>query len=130
MEDPVSAVLAFKSGAIGMLQATIAIHSGYPRRLSISGTKGTVTLSDENFLEWDIEGYEKPAHIVLGSPDNAGASDPMSIGTQGHQAHIEDMVDAITNDHSPLVDAREGRRALEIIRAVYESSQKGIRIDL
>ncbi|MGI6337269.1 MAG: Gfo/Idh/MocA family protein [Eubacteriales bacterium] len=129
VEDTVVSIVEFESGALGMIQATTAIHPGYPRRLSISGIDGTVTISDDSFVEWDIKDYPKPDEILLGKPADNGASDPMSFSTQGHQAHIEDMVDAIVNDHDPLVSAREGRKSVELIRAIYESSQQGKRID-
>ena len=129
VEDTVVAALEFRSGALGLIQATTAIYPGYPRRLSISGTSGTVTISDDYFAEWDIKDYPKPDEIVLGIPEDNGASDPMNFGTEGHEAHVEDMADAILNDHDPMVTAREGRKAVEIIRAVYESSRTGRRID-
>lgn len=129
VEDTVVAAVEFRSGALGLIQATTAVHPGYPRRLSISGTEGTVTISDDYFVEWDIRGYPKPENIVLGTPEDSGASDPMNFSTEGHRLHIVDMVDAIVNDHDPMVTAREGAKAIEIIRAVYESSQKGSRID-
>ena len=129
VEDTVVSAIEFESGALGLIQATTAIHPGYPRRLSISGVNGTVTISDENFVEWDIIDCPKPDNIVLGTPEENGSSDPMNFSTAGHTAHIADMVDSIVNDHEPLVSAREGRKSLELIRAVYESSQKGSRID-
>ena len=129
VEDTVVAALEFKSGALGLIQATTAIHPGYPRRLSISGTEGTVTISDDYFVEWDIKDYPKPDEIELGIPEDNGASDPMNFGTAGHEAHIEDMASAILNNHDLMVTAREGRKAIEIIRAVYASSRKGCRID-
>lgn len=129
VEDTVVAAIEFESGALGLIQATTAIHPGYPRRLSISGTEGTVTVSDDFFVEWDIKDYPKPDSVFLGVPEDNGASDPMNFSTEGHAAHIADMVEAIEQDREPLVSAREGRKSVELIRAIYESSQKGIRID-
>ena len=129
VEDTVVSAVEFESGALGLIQATTAIYPGYARRLSISGTNGTVTISDDYFIEWDIKDYPKPDDIVLGVPEDSGASDPMNFSTDGHRAQIEDMVHAIECDADPMVTAREGRKAIELIRAVYESSQKGSRID-
>ena len=97
--------------------------------VSEGATNGTVTISDDYFVEWDIKDYPKPDDIVLGVPEDSGASDPMNFSTDGHRAQIEDMVHAIECDADPMVTAREGRKAIELIRAVYESSQKGSRID-
>ncbi len=129
VEDTVVATVEFASGALGLIQATTAIHPGYPRRLSISGTNGTVSISDDYFVQWDIRDYPKPENIQLGALASNGASDPMDFSTEGHRHHIEDMVDAIVNDHDPVVTAREGAKPIRLIRAIYESSQKGCRID-
>lgn len=125
VEDTAVAIIEFKSGAVGTLEATTAIHPGYPRRLSISGTEGTITISDENFVDWDIKGEGLPEGVTLGVPEDCGASDPMNFSTAGHEAHITDMVGAITENRDPFISAREGKKPVEIIRAVYESSQTG-----
>lgn len=38
---------------------------------------------------------------------------------------IEDMIRAIREDRQPAVDGAEGRKPLEIVMAVYESSRTG-----
>lgn len=35
------------------------------------------------------------------------------------------MLDAIREDREPLVNGREGRKALEIIQGIYRSSRSG-----
>ncbi|MBR5264686.1 MAG: Gfo/Idh/MocA family oxidoreductase, partial [Clostridia bacterium] len=42
VEDTLSAVLEFKSGATGVIQATTSVYPGYPRRLELNGDKGTI----------------------------------------------------------------------------------------
>ena len=37
---------------------------------------------------------------------------------------IRDMIDAIKNDRDPLIPGEEGKKALKIILAIYESSKK------
>ena len=43
---------------------------------------------------------------------------------------ISDMVDAIKNNRKPLVDQYEGKKPVEIILAIYESSKTGKTIEL
>ena len=43
----------------------------------------------------------------------------------GHISLFEDMVDAIKNDRKPYVDAYAGRRALEMVLAIYKSQKTG-----
>ncbi|MFN9975351.1 MAG: Gfo/Idh/MocA family oxidoreductase, partial [Phycisphaerae bacterium] len=43
----------------------------------------------------------------------------------GHQLQLTDFLDAIREGRAPLVDGAEGRRSVEIILAIYESSRTG-----
>ncbi len=130
VEDTCSAVLEFENGAIGIIQGTTSVYPGYPRRLSISGTKGTITINEEIFEAYDIEGEDTlPENVVIGGDQRSSASDPTNMDTQGHELQIGDMVDAILNDRKPLIDARDGKRPVQIITSIYKSSETGNRID-
>ena len=50
----------------------------------------------------------------------AGASDPEGITHVGHREQLTDFLQAIDSGGSPCVDGREGRKAVEIIRAIYQ----------
>lgn len=131
VEDTVGAVVEFESGAIGLIQATTAIHPGYPRILTLSGTNGSVSISDDDFISWDIKDIPLPEDITLGyEKANLSSSDPMSFPTDGHEKQISDMVDAIINDRDPMISCREGKKSVLIIQSVYRSSNEGKRIIL
>src|SRR4029077_6690878 len=49
-EDTAVAILEFASGALGVLQATTAAYPGYPRRLEITGSEGTVILEHDRVV--------------------------------------------------------------------------------
>ena len=53
-----------------------------------------------------------------------GANDPNAIDFSGHQLNFEDVVKAIQENRSPLVDASEARKAVALINAIYESAKK------
>ena len=42
-----------------------------------------------------------------------------------HKTQLQDMVNAILVDRPPAVDGREGRKALEIVQAIYQSAKTG-----
>ena len=42
-----------------------------------------------------------------------------------HRLQFIDMIDAIKNDREPLVNGVEGYKALEVIKAIYQSSESG-----
>jgi len=53
-EDTAVATLEFASGAVGTLLATTAACPGYPRRLEITGTHGTVILEHDRIVAADL----------------------------------------------------------------------------
>jgi len=60
---------------------------------------------------------------------SSGAKDPTSgLNHEGHQMQIEDMVQAIYENHNPEVDGHEGKKAVEIIRAIYQSSSNNMQL--
>ena len=62
--------------------------------------------------------------------NTGGAADPTAISYQGHLDQLKDFIDAIANNRKPLVDGEEGRKSVEIILAIYWSSNSGQRISL
>jgi len=131
VEDTCSAVLEFENGAVGIIQGTTSVYPGYPRRISISGTKGTITINEELFECYDIEGEDTlPEGVVIGGDQRSGAADPTNMDTTGHEMHIADLVDAILNDKDPMITPRDGKRPVQIITAIYKSSQTGEKVEL
>src|SRR5579872_7101355 len=53
-EDTAVATLEFASGALGIFHATTAAYPGYPRRVEISGTAGTVILEHDRIIAADL----------------------------------------------------------------------------
>ncbi len=51
--------------------------------------------------------------------------DPPDVYGFGHTPLYADMAGAIRDGRQPLVDARAGRRALELVLAVYQSAATG-----
>jgi UDP-N-acetyl-2-amino-2-deoxyglucuronate dehydrogenase len=130
VEDTATAVLEFENGALGIIQGTTSIYPGSPRRLEINGDKGTIVLEEDSILEWKIEGMDAPKGIKTGRTMVGSSSDPAAIGLEGHILQINDMVDAIVEGRKPIVDQYEGRKPVEIILSIYESSNTGKMVDL
>ncbi len=130
VEDTASAVVEFENGALGLIQGTTSVSPGYPRVLTVSGTKGTVSITENRFTEWSITDREIPDGIRLGGEIRSGARNPTDISNAGHRMQIEDFIDAIRNDREPKVGLADGRRTIEMITAIYESSRKNISIKL
>ncbi len=135
VEDTAVACLRFASGALGVIQATTSVHPGLPKTIAIHGDRGTVVIEQEDVLRWDFnpetpEDKATKERFAQKVGAAGGSSDPAAISHQGHARQLTDFVRAIETNSAPLVDGREGRKAVEVIRAIYESAQIGHTIAL
>ena len=65
---------------------------------------------------------------LLDDPDQVKAEfgeNPPNIYGFGHTPLYADMIDAIQNDRDPLVTAEAGKKALEMVLAIYKSAAEG-----
>jgi predicted dehydrogenase len=135
VEDVGCAAVRFKNGAIGTLEATTAAFPGLLKKTEIHGTKGSVIVEQDDILLWTFA-EEDPADAEIrrkfgkGSATTGGASDPKAISHLGHKKQFEDFLAAVDAGKKPLVDGYEGRKSVEIILAIYQSSWTGRRVKL
>ena len=126
VEDNAVAWLQFKNGSLGTIQASTACYPGESKRVEIKGESGSVTLIDDFPALWEFESPHADDEGVLQLRENAqiggGASDPKAISVEGHRAQYEDFVAAIRENREPQISGSESRRAVQLIRAIYDSS--------
>jgi predicted dehydrogenase len=135
VEDTAVACIQFASGALGVIQATTSVFPGLPKTIGIHGDKGTVVIEQEDILRWELspevpEDHKIKERFAKKVGASGGASDPSAISYQGHARQLADFVEAIEQKRAPLVDGREGRRAVEVILAIYRSMEQGKAITL
>jgi UDP-N-acetyl-2-amino-2-deoxyglucuronate dehydrogenase len=135
VEDTAVACLRFKNGAMGVIQATTSVHPGLPKTIAIHGDRGTAVIEQEDVLRWDFtpetpEDAEVKARFAQKVGASGGSSDPKAISHQGHARQLADFVRAIETNSAPRVDGREGRKAVALICAVYESVRTGKVVNL
>ena len=58
-------------------------------------------------------------------PAGAVGTSPTEHFITYHELQLQDFVDAIRENREPAVTAEEGRKAVEIIMAIYESGRTG-----
>ena len=51
VEDTVVATIEFSNGAVGTLEATTSVYPGYPRRLELTGSEGTIIVEDDRIVQ-------------------------------------------------------------------------------
>src|SRR5215472_421792 len=126
-EDTATALLEFASGAIGMFHATTAAYPGYPRRVEISGSEGTVALEHDRIAAVDLRNAPPEGTKFAERDENQSGSSAVVSDFRGHQAVIDDFLCAIQKNTAPACDGDEGRRSLALVEAIYRaarSSQK------
>lgn len=135
VEDTAVATLRFENGALGIIEATTAAYPGYLKRVEIHGSEGSAVIEEEDIKSWDFaKSIASDKAIIKGMSERksggGGASDPAAIGHEGHAKQFRDFISAIQNDRTPAIDGREGRRAVEIILAIYKAAETGKSISL
>lgn len=135
VEDTAVAALRFASGALGVIEGSTAVHPGFLKRIELSGTRGSVTLEEDAIRVWSFA-EEQPRdaeiRVRLASGDSAGggAADPAAIDHTGHMREFQAIARSIEKGEAPLIDAREARKSVEIILAIYRSAETGREIAL
>jgi UDP-N-acetyl-2-amino-2-deoxyglucuronate dehydrogenase len=83
-----------------VLEASTAAYPGFPRRIEVTGTKGSL-----------IHELEPRAAVVADATP--------------HQRVFEDFLAALASGGTPACDAREARRSVALIEAIYRSANSG-----
>jgi UDP-N-acetyl-2-amino-2-deoxyglucuronate dehydrogenase len=125
VEDTAVAALRFKSGALGVIEASTGAFPGLLKRTEIHGENGSARVEQDDVTLWTFR-EEQPGDremLTIQGAHTGGGADPKAIGHAGHRDQLADFVRAIDTDSRALVDGREGRKAVEIIRAIYRSSR-------
>ena len=129
VEDTGVAILRFRSGALGVIEATSATR---PRDLegsiSILGEKGSVVVGGfamDKLVTWQFA-EPHPEDETIFQTDGENPPDP----AWNHTEYLRDVVETIQTGRKALVDGLEGRKSLELINAIYESAETGREIPL
>lgn len=128
VEDTAQMLVEFESGAMGTIEGTTSVNPGYPRIIEICGEKGSVALREDKIIRWDIAGSE--SQVDKTQSNHNSFNDPAAFSPEHHILQLRDFINAIKNNDKPLVDLYEGRRAVDIILAAYESNRLGKRVEL
>lgn len=129
-EDTGVAVVTFRNGAIGLVEATTATRpKDLEGSLSILGEKGSVEIGGfavNRMRTWQFtEAAPEDDDVMSKFSEN-----PPNVYGFGHLRYLEGVVEALRGSGPRLVDGIEGMRSLELIVAMYESAMTGKEVAL
>lgn len=128
-EDTGSAIMKFRNGAIGTINVTLLTYpKNYEGSITVIGEKGTVKLGGiaiNKIEKWEFDEYDDDDRIVEDSNYQ-----PPNVYGFGHLPYYINVVNTILGKTKPDTDGRDGRKSLEIIKAIYLSAKTGKKIAL
>jgi predicted dehydrogenase len=130
VEDTIGAVLRYKNGAIGVIQAGSALRGGDYQTMDgprIYGTKGQIILNSSGRVA-------KPWIYLTEAAEGSVPGQWHELDFSGKSADRQSIVDgfaqAVLSGTQPPTSGRDGRKALEIVLACYLSAREGKPVSL
>ena len=128
-EDLGIAVVKFKNGAYGVEGTTDIYPKNLEETLYIFGEKGTVKAGGESvniIEEWKFSDHFGDEEQVK----RECAENPPNVYGFGHSKLYRNVIAAIEGTEELVVDAEAGKRALELVLAIYKSAAEGKTVKL
>ena len=128
VEDTLSAILKWESGAMGAITASTACHPGLDLSIEVSGDAGTAVLVNGRIEFWQFA-EECPGDNAIraggGTEAQSGASDPKAISCAGHREQIRILCESIRSGSGQpgFIDGIEACAAVCIVESIYKSAR-------
>ncbi len=120
VEDTATASLVFPSGALGVINAGTAIKYAKPRRLEICGTDASITIEEDVLVS--SEGLD----LAGGIPTMIQSwKNPSAFSAELHTLQYRDICAAVRGEKSLAYTATDAVNTVNVILAIYESSETG-----
>lgn len=121
VEDVAEATIFFKNGAIGSLYACNYYTYDAHVFLEIHGENGIIRVEKDDALI-KIRGQKDRLVTIQELPETLGKS----YWGVNHKTQIDQFYNAILTNGEVEIDGHAGRKALEVVRAIYYSGSNGI----
>lgn len=129
-EDVAVAILRFANGALGTIAATTGAYPSVTTRIELFGDAGSAVIENDVLAYLHLAGDDREEAVSKGATfepkkreSNADsiAQERAALSLRSHVSQTADMIRAIREDGTPLVDGQAGRQPVEIILGIYES---------
>lgn len=128
-EDTAIALLTFKNGALGIIEATTAVRpKNLEGSISIMGENGSVVVGGASMNKMENWSFKDNRINLL---DNTTVNEnPPDVYGYGHRAYYEHVVKCILEGNENLISGEEGKKSVKLVNAMYESAEKKKKIIL
>lgn len=127
-EDIGVAVVNFKNGAVATIEGTVNTVESLEETLCVFGENGMVRLGGMNASTVDVWKFKDEVSDDEYKRDIEEKA-PNVYGN-GHKSLYYNIIEALKNKTQPYVDLYAGKRALEIVLAIYKSQLTGEKVYL
>lgn len=128
-EDFATAVLSYEAGAVGQITASL-VHHGEEQQMVFQCDRAKVS------VPWQVKaaiakenGFPEDNVALLVELQTRYDQLP-DLPFEGHDGQIANFLGAIEGRERLLIDGQEGRKTLELISAIYQSSHLGQKVRL
>jgi UDP-N-acetyl-2-amino-2-deoxyglucuronate dehydrogenase len=129
VEDTAMACFKFKNGGLGVISATTSTFPGYPAKLDILGTDGSITIEGDQVTFYQSR-VEEEAEVYTGMEKGNTVADPAQVSIETMAAQYENFIQAIQQGSTLIVTSDEAKKAFLLMDAIYRSSESGEEIKL
>ena len=126
VEDTCVSTVEYENGAVGIIEGTTCAAPGFPTRIEIIGTKGSIIMEDLNIVKWFVDGEE----LDLTGSEFDSIRNTIVANPDLHTVQFRDLLRAIETGTKPAIDVYEGKRPVDVILSIYDASASGQRIYL
>ncbi|WP_266082953.1 Gfo/Idh/MocA family protein [Haladaptatus caseinilyticus] len=121
-EDTAAIAVRFANGALGTIEGTTAVKGGLTRT-EVNGTEGSITIEEDDVSHFEVgtgeESFYSPETEIQ---DVVGKVSPLG---EGHEAVVQDFVNALHEGRRPAVTGQEARSPVDLILAAYAAAERG-----
>lgn len=119
VEDHGAVIFSHENGMISTITASTATKPGFPAKMEIYSDKGFLILENDVITKWQIDDLPNPTKQKSVNTHSGSATAAVD-DTTNHEFLIKDFIDAVSNNHDPLITGESAKNATEIILEIYQ----------
>jgi UDP-N-acetyl-2-amino-2-deoxyglucuronate dehydrogenase len=122
-EDLVVAVVKYRNGAFGVIEATTAAFPGHPERIDLIGENGSASIAGTALKVALHDG--RSIDITADATAGGTGANPMDFPHDYHRDLIADFLDALDEGRDPRITGEEALKVHFLIDAILEGGRLG-----